>query len=200
MDNIEVKKKDRTLLVGLAIVIVIMVCLCIAGIFLVNPPEETVQGQVEATNVRISGKLPGRIVAFYVEEGQHVKKGDTLAYIHSSTVDAKLYQAQAIEQAASAQNRKAEAGTRSQIISGAYDLWQQAVAAESIHKKTYERVENLFKQGWCRSRNATRPVLHTMLPWLRPVRQSRNMSLPWKVRKPKTRLPPGLSNRLREAR
>ena len=147
MDNIEVKKKDRTLLVGLAIVIVIMVCLCIAGIFLVNPPEETVQGQVEATNVRISGKLPGRIVAFYVEEGQHVKKGDTLAYIHSSTVDAKLYQAQAIEQAASAQNRKAEAGTRSQIISGAYDLWQQAVAAESIHKKTYERVENLFKQN-----------------------------------------------------
>ena len=147
MNDTNAKKKERTLFVGLAIVIIIMVCLCIAGIFLINPPEETVQGQVEATQVRVSGKLPGRVVAFYVEEGQSVKQGDTLAYIHSSTVDAKLLQAQAMEEAAAAQNRKAEAGTRSQIVSSAHDLWQQAVAAESIRKKTYERMENLFKQG-----------------------------------------------------
>lgn len=147
MDNIEVKKKERTLFIGLAIVVIIMICLCIAGLFLINPPDETVQGQVEATHVRVSGKLPGRVVAFYVEEGQKVKKGDTLAYIHSSTVDAKLYQAQAMEEAASAQNRKAEAGTRSQLVNSAHDVWQQAVAAESIRKKTYERMESLFKQG-----------------------------------------------------
>lgn len=147
MSNIDVKKKEHTLFVGLAIVIVVMVGLCITGIFLINPPEETVQGQVEATHVRVSGKLPGRIVAFYVEEGQQVKRGDTLAYIHSSTVDAKLVQAQAMENAASAQNRKAEAGTRSQIISSAHDLWQQALAAESIREKTYKRMENLYKQG-----------------------------------------------------
>lgn len=146
-NNTNFKKKENTLFVGLAIVVAVMVCLCIAGIFLINPPEETVQGQVEATHVRVSGKLPGRVVAFYVEEGQSVKQGDTLAYIHSSTVDAKLLQAQAMEQAASAQNRKAEAGTRSQIINAAYDQWQQAIAAESIRKKTYERMENLFKQG-----------------------------------------------------
>lgn len=146
-NNTDLKKKENTLFVGLAIVVAVMVCLCIAGIFLINPPEETVQGQVEATHVRVSGKLPGRVVAFYVEEGQSVKQGDTLAYIHSSTVDAKLLQAQAMEQAASAQNRKAEAGTRSQIINAAYDQWQQAIAAESIRKKTYERMENLFKQG-----------------------------------------------------
>ena len=146
-NNTNLKKKESTLFAGLAIVVAVMVCLCIAGIFLINPPEETVQGQVEATHVRVSGKLPGRVVAFYVEEGQSVKQGDTLAYIHSSTVDAKLLQAQAMEQAASAQNRKAEAGTRSQIINAAYDQWQQAIAAESIRKKTYERMENLFKQG-----------------------------------------------------
>ena len=81
MDNIDVKKKDRTLFVGLAIVIVILLVLCITGIFLINPPEETVQGQVEATHVRVSGKLPGRVAIFYVEEGQQVKRGDTLAKI-----------------------------------------------------------------------------------------------------------------------
>ena len=90
MDNIDVKKKDRTLFTGLAIVVVILLALCITGIFLINPPEETVQGQVEATHVRVSGKLPGRVVAFYVEEGQQVKRGDTLAYIHSSTVQQAL--------------------------------------------------------------------------------------------------------------
>ena len=90
-NNTNLKKKENTLFVGLAIVVAVMVCLCIAGIFLINPPEETVQGQVEATHVRVSGKLPGRVVAFYVEEGQSVKQGDTLAYIHSSTVDARQW-------------------------------------------------------------------------------------------------------------
>ena len=141
------EKKNRTIFTGLIIVIVVMVCLCIAGLLLIKPAEETVQGQAEATSVRVSGKLPGRVVAFYAEEGQKVKKGDTLVYIHSSSVDAKLYQAQAMESVAASQNRKAEAGARIQVINSAYELWQQALAAESIAKKTYERMDNLFKQG-----------------------------------------------------
>ena len=141
------EKKNRTIFTGLIIVIVVMVCLCMAGLLLIKPAEETVQGQAEATSVRVSGKLPGRVVAFYAEEGQKVKKGDTLVYIHSSSVDAKLYQAQAMESVAASQNRKAEAGARIQVINSAYELWQQALAAESIAKKTYERMDNLFKQG-----------------------------------------------------
>ena len=71
MSNIDVKKKEHTLFVGLAIVIVVMVGLCITGIFLINPPEETVQGQVEATHVRVSGKLPGRTFKHPFRQGLH---------------------------------------------------------------------------------------------------------------------------------
>ena len=81
-----------------------------------------------------------------MQEGQDVKAGDTLVHIHSSLAEAKLYQAEALKDAASAQNRKIDAGTRSQIIQSAYDLWQQAIAARNIAEKTYNRMESLFKQ------------------------------------------------------
>lgn len=76
-----------------------------------------------------------------------MQAGDTLAKIHSATVDAKLAQALAMQDAADAQRMKAEAGARKQTVSAAYDLWQQAKAALEIRKKTYDRVESLYKQG-----------------------------------------------------
>lgn len=146
-NKIEVKAKDRSLFAGLGIIIGIVIALTIIGFIFIRPVPEIIQGQAEATSVRVSGKLPGRIAEFYVEEGQHVNKGDTLVRIHSSLVDAKLLQAEAMETAASAQNEKVDAGTRKQIVNAAYDLWQQAIAAETIAKKTYERMESLFRQG-----------------------------------------------------
>ena len=105
------------------------------------------QGQGEATEIRISGKLPGRVAEIYVEEGQHVSAGDTLVKITSSLVDARMEQAQAMENVARAGENKVDAGTRSQIISGAHDLWTQAQAATGITRKTYERMQNLFDKG-----------------------------------------------------
>lgn len=148
MDKIkEMEQEDRRLLKALTGLVVVMIILFIVGMFLLKPAEVPVQGQADATSVRISGKLPGRVMYFYVQEGERVKKGDTLVHIHSSTVDAKLYQAQSMENAASAQNQKVDAGTRVQLINSARDLWLQAQAAQTIAKKTYERMENLFKQG-----------------------------------------------------
>lgn len=148
MDNIkEMEQEDRRLLKALVVLVVVMILLFIAGTFLIKPAGVVVQGQADATSVRVSGKLPGRVADFYVQEGDRVKKGDTLVHIHSSTVDAKLYQAQSMENAASAQNRKVDAGTRIQVINSARDLWLQAQAGQSIARKTYERMENLFKQG-----------------------------------------------------
>ena len=52
----------------------------------------------------------------------------------------------ALREAAAAQNKKIDAGTRKQIIQSAYDLWQQSIAAKNIAEKTYNRMEALFKQ------------------------------------------------------
>lgn len=146
MENLR-EKKERSLVVGLIALIVIIVVLALIGLFLLKPEPQIIQGQAEATQVRVSGKLPGRVVEFMVEEGQHVLAGDTLVHIHSSLVEAKLSQAEAMETVAKAQNKKVGSGTRVELLNSAYDMWQQAQAGLTIAKKTYERMQSLYKKG-----------------------------------------------------
>ena len=136
----EQKKENRTLLGALGFIVLAVAVLAIVGFLFLNKPAE-------ATSVRVSGKLPGRVVEFYVQEGDLVHKGDTLVHIHSSLAEAKLEQAQGMETAARAMDRKVDAGTRSQIIQSAYEMWQQANAAVTITKKTYDRMQNLYSEG-----------------------------------------------------
>lgn len=143
----EQKKENRVLISALGFVVVVVAALAIIGFLFINKPAQIIEGQAEATSVRVSGKLPGRVLEFYVHEGDMVKAGDTLVHIHSSIVEAKLQQARSMEEVAQATNRKVDAGTRIQIINSAYELWQQANAAVTITKKTYERLENLYKEG-----------------------------------------------------
>jgi len=143
----EQKKENRVLISALGFVVVVAAALAIIGFLFINKPAQIIEGQAEATSVRVSGKLPGRVLEFYVHEGDMVKAGDTLVHIHSSIVEAKLQQARSMEEVAQATNRKVDAGTRIQIINSAYELWQQANAAVTITKKTYERLENLYKEG-----------------------------------------------------
>lgn len=142
-----VSAKDRMLILTIVVVILILAGLAIFGFLVIKQGPDTIQGQADATEIRISGKLPGRVEEIFVEEGQHVSQGDTLVHIHSSLLDARLGQAEAMETVAQAANAKVDAGTRSQIITAAYEIWQQAIAAESIAKKTYERMEALYEKG-----------------------------------------------------
>lgn len=146
-DTLNAKKTERSLLLTMGIVIVAVAIIAIVGFVFMNKPADIIEGQAEGTTVRISGKLPGRVVEFFVEEGDTVHAGDTLVHIHSSLVDAQLTQAEAMQEVAEAQNRKVDAGTRSQIVKAAYDLLQQANAAVTITEKTYRRMENLYKEG-----------------------------------------------------
>lgn len=145
--NIQEKKAKSRLLAMTAIVTLLIAALALVGFLFLTPPAEIIEGQAEATSVRVSGKLPGRVVKFYVQEGDSVHAGDTLVHIHSSLAEAKLMQAEAMKEAAAAQNQKIDAGTRSQIIQSAYQMWQQAIAAKGITKKTYDRMQALFSQG-----------------------------------------------------
>lgn len=144
---VEVTAKDRSLILAIVVIFVIICGLAIVGFLCIKQGPDTVQGQGDATEIRISGKLPGRVMALYVEEGQKVKAGDTLVHIHSTLADARMEQAKAMQEAASATNRKVDAGTRTQIIAAARDLWTQAKAATGITRKTYDRMENLFAKG-----------------------------------------------------
>jgi HlyD family secretion protein len=146
-DSLQVSKKDRMLLITILVIVLIVAALAIVGFLCIKQGPDTVQGQGEATEVRISGKMPGRVAEIFVKEGDHVKAGDTLVHIHSTLVEARMNQAKAMETAASAANRKVDAGTRPQIVEGARDLWKQAQAAAEIAKKTYTRMQTLFEKG-----------------------------------------------------
>lgn len=141
------QRENRILMVSLGVLFLICVALAVIGFCFINKPDEIVEGQADATSIKISGKLPGRVAKIYVHEGDMVKAGDTLVHIHSSLADARLMQAEGMETVARTQNQKVDAGTRSQIIQGARDLVAQAEAAVGITKKTYDRMENLFKEG-----------------------------------------------------
>lgn len=142
-----VRKESRSLAIALGIVLVGTIILAIIGFCFLNKPDEIVEGQVDATSVRISGKLPGRVRDFYVKEGDMVKAGDTLVHIHSSFAEAQLSRAEGMQTVAEATNEKVDAGTRSQIIATASSLLAQATAARQIAQKTYDRMENLYKEG-----------------------------------------------------
>ena len=146
-DPHEVTRKDKTLISTIVIIIMVVLALALVGFLSIKQGPETVQGQGEATEIRVSGKLPGRVAAIYVEEGQKVKAGDTLVHITSQFADAQLDEARAMEEVARATNRKVDAGTRPQVVNAAREIWMQARAASDIAEKTWRRMEALYGKG-----------------------------------------------------
>ncbi|MCQ2129848.1 MAG: efflux RND transporter periplasmic adaptor subunit [Bacteroidales bacterium] len=139
-------KKHYNVFIGLAALIALLVIIGIAGYITARPKAMTIQGEAEATEYRVSGKVPGRVEEIFVREGSMVHKGDTLVLIDSPEVRAKLAQAKAARDAALAQSRKASNGARQEQITGAYQLWQQAIVQEDVLRKSFERIQNLHDQ------------------------------------------------------
>lgn len=144
------KKKGYTvsnMMLAFIAVLAVVGLVALAGFFLLTPPDDVIMGQAEATEIRISGKVPGRVAAYRFGEGDRVKAGDTLVFLDTPEIHAKLQQAEALQAAAEAQSAKAERGARSQEITAAYELWKKAEAGLSIARKSYERVQHLFEEG-----------------------------------------------------
>jgi HlyD family secretion protein len=131
-------------ILGFAAVIIIV---ALIGFFTLGRDPEIMQGQVEASEYRVSSKVPGRILEIRVKEGDYVKVGDTLAILDAPEVRAKMEQARGAEDAASAIELKAQNGARKEQIQGAYQLLQQAKAGLEIAEKSYKRIQRLFDEG-----------------------------------------------------
>ena len=141
------QNKKLALVAGMLIVVAIVAGAAIWGMLSLKPADKTIQGQADCESVRISGKLGGRLVEIYVKEGEFVHQGQKLAKIYSSTTDATLSRAQAMRDAAANANQKVQQGTRQELINSAQKMLEQAQAAEEISRKTYERTNNLHKEG-----------------------------------------------------
>lgn len=119
----------------------------LVGYFALGHEEETIQGQVEVTEYKVSSKVPGRILELRVKEGDYVRVGDTLAIIDAPDVRAKMEQARSAENAASAMDEMARNGARQEQLRGAYQVLQQAKAGLEIAEKSYKRVQRLYDEG-----------------------------------------------------
>ena len=154
----KIRQAKRLALIGsMLILVAVVAAMAIWGIMHLRPSDKAIQGQADCEVVRISGKLAGRLVELYVKEGDYVHKGQRLAKIYSSTTDATYSKAKEMKNVAANQNLKVERGTRYEIVESARKMVdqaksarQQAIAAEEITRKTYERLNNLYNGSGCR--------------------------------------------------
>jgi len=141
------KKKNQDIRTGLFALIIVIIIIFIIGLIVNRPEPLIIEGEAVGSEVRISGKISGRIHEFKAEEGSQVKTGDTLVIIESPELSAKLGQANALQNAAQAQNKKAIKGVRKEMIFGAFELYQKALVGVDIAKKSYDRVQHLYDKG-----------------------------------------------------
>ena len=140
------ERKKNSLAAGIIGLVVVIVVIGIVGYFVSKPKPTVVSGEVEANEYRVSGKVPGRIEELYVKEGDYLHKGDTVVFINSPEVMAKLAQVSALKAAAVAQSTKAENGAQKEMIEGAYQMWQTALVQEKVMKKSFERIQKLYNE------------------------------------------------------
>jgi HlyD family secretion protein len=137
----------KILPIAFAALLALVVIITLVGLLTAHKAPITLQGQVEATEIRISGKLLGRVDSFLVREGDTVRAGDTLVIINSPIVEAQYRKTEALHRATQEENRKADRGTRSQLVASAYQVWQAAESQATLAEKTYERVLLLYKDS-----------------------------------------------------
>ena len=86
--------------IGLTVgIVVTIVAVSLISWFAIRPVPTLIQGEVEATDIKISSKLAGRIEQMDVQEGERVKKGQLLFVLSTPEAEAKLQQAEAARKA-----------------------------------------------------------------------------------------------------
>lgn len=141
------KSQHQNILLAVLGFSIAVAIVALIGFFTLGKTEEVIQGEVEVGEYRVSCKLPARVVEIRVKEGDYVHKGDTLAILEIPEMDAQEKAAQATQGAAEALSRLTEEGTRREAIQSAFQLYEQAKAATDVSKKTYTRMQNLYKEG-----------------------------------------------------
>lgn len=106
-----------------------------------------VQGKIERDQISVVSKLPGRILEIYVQEGNQVKKGDTLALIDIPEVEAKKEQAAGAVKSAKAQyDMAAKGATVNQLKQ--LEAKKKALNEQfQFAKKSLQRIETMVKDS-----------------------------------------------------
>ncbi len=133
----------RPILIAIAAVLVIILLVS----SLKGEPDVLFYGEVDAKEYLVASKSVGRIESIHVRKGDRVDKGQPIFKLASPELDAKLAQAKAALEAATAASTDLKKGARLPEIAIAQDTLRQAQVAQKLAQATFNRVNNLYNEG-----------------------------------------------------
>ena len=112
-----------------------------------KPKTEVIQGKIERGQIGIVSKIPGKIIEIRIQEGDFVRKGDTLAILDIPEVDAKKSQAEGAVQSAKAQyDMTLKGATDNQLKQ--LEAKQKALKEQyELAQKSINRLSNMLKDS-----------------------------------------------------
>jgi len=124
-----------------------------------SPQKAAIWGRVEAKELDINTKVPGRVIKLLVEEGQEVKKGQIIAVIDSKDLLAQKNQYLAQSSAAAAQAKQSleamslQDQTTVNAVQAAQAQVEMAKTDLAMSAKNYQRFEELYHSGAISEKN-----------------------------------------------
>ena len=112
-----------------------------------NESITSFRGKVKFETISVSSKLAGRVSKIYVEEGQTVKKGDTLALLDIPEVNAKIIQADGAVTAAKGQLNMAYNGATVEQLNQIKGQIDAGKAQLNFAQESYNRLQAMYKDS-----------------------------------------------------
>jgi HlyD family secretion protein len=134
-------KKQLILIIPALVVVISVIVLLVSWL---SPDRTVIVGMVDATEVDVAAKVPGRVDSMLVQEGDVVSKGQVLAVLGTREIDAKVEQARGAMSAAQAKLLMAHNGARPEERAAVANLYQEAEHQYDLADKTYRRMQAMF--------------------------------------------------------
>ena len=109
--------------------------------------ERAVEGKAKKEVLSFSPKISGRIAEIYVQEGQTIHTGDTLARLDIPEAEAKIAQARGAALAARAQEQMARNGATSDQLKQLKAKQQGLKDQFDYAQKSFSRAENMYRDS-----------------------------------------------------
>ncbi len=127
--------------------IVIIAVIALSAVGCGKSNTEIIQGKIEREQIGIVSKIPGKIVEIRVQEGDFVKKGDTLVILDIPEVDAKKSQAEGAVQSAKAQYDMAVKGATDNQLKQLEAKRNALKEQYELAQKSINRLSNMLKDS-----------------------------------------------------
>ncbi|MDD4872508.1 MAG: efflux RND transporter periplasmic adaptor subunit [Kiritimatiellae bacterium] len=136
-------KLRKILIIAIVVIVLIMVTRKQTGL---NSESINISGNIEITDAELSFRIPGRLEARLVSEGESVKSGQMVAKLDSSDLAQEVAMRKAEESATAAFLAELEAGSRPEEIAQAEAVFDLCNSEEKRLQSDFARQKELFEK------------------------------------------------------